>query len=133
MLIRIQGLLHLLYSAVSMIFWRVFMRISYSCPAHLKFGLTVEQWTDLVNMTGDAIDWLDAHEALYDVWMLVAYAATSCALVQVCSMNILFHSMILHFSWLLTDVIYSDYLTIISCKVSHMGSPERCECASQAP
>lgn len=80
---RSAGLLHLLFSSVSMIFWRVFMRISYSCPAHLKFGLTIDQWTGLVQMTGDSIDWLDANEDLYDVWMLVAYAATSCALVQV--------------------------------------------------
>lgn len=60
------------------------MRISYSCPEHLKFNLSIDQWSELVQMTGDAIDWLDANETLYDVWMLVAYAATSCALVQVC-------------------------------------------------
>ena len=77
------GLLHLLYSCVSMMFWRVFMRISYTCPAQLKFGLTVEQWTALVRMTSESIDWLDANERVYDVWLLVAYAATSCALVQV--------------------------------------------------
>ena len=82
-LISALGLLHLLYSCVSMMFWRVFMRISYSCPAHLKFGLTVEEWTNLVQMTAGAIDWLDANERVYDVWLLVAYAATSCALVQV--------------------------------------------------
>ncbi|KAJ7685333.1 fungal-specific transcription factor domain-containing protein [Mycena polygramma] len=76
------GILHLLYTSVCMIFWRVFMRISYSCPAHLKFGLTVEQWSSLVALTGDSIDWLDAHERVYDVWLLVAYAATSCAFVQ---------------------------------------------------
>ncbi|KAH7889628.1 fungal-specific transcription factor domain-containing protein [Phlebopus sp. FC_14] len=76
------GLLHLLYSCVCMIFWRVFMRISYTCPAHLKFGLTVERWSALVQLTGESIDWLDAHEDMYDVWLLVAYAATSCALVQ---------------------------------------------------
>lgn len=66
-----------------MMFWRVFMRISYTCPAHLKFGLTVENWTSLVTMTEESIDWLDAHERTYDVWLLIAYAATSCALVQV--------------------------------------------------
>ncbi|PFH51749.1 hypothetical protein AMATHDRAFT_74779 [Amanita thiersii Skay4041] len=76
------GLLHLLYACVCMMFWRVFMRISYFCPAHLKFGLTVEKWSSLVELTGEAIDWLDAHEKAYDVWLLVAYAATSCALVQ---------------------------------------------------
>ncbi|OBZ69223.1 Acetamidase regulatory protein [Grifola frondosa] len=79
---RNAGLLFLFYSCVNMIFWRVFMRISYSCPAHLKFSLTVEKWTALVKLSGDAIDWLDAHEQMYDVWLLVAYCATSCALVQ---------------------------------------------------
>lgn len=79
----VLGLLHLLYSCVNMLFWRVFMRISYTCPEHLKFALTVEKWTELVQLTGDAIDWLDANEKMYDVWLLVAYCATSCALVQV--------------------------------------------------
>ncbi|KAF9532200.1 fungal-specific transcription factor domain-containing protein [Crepidotus variabilis] len=76
------GLLHLLYSCVCMMFWRVFMRISYSCPAHLKFAMTVEQWSGLVEMTADCIDWLDSHDSLYDIWFLITYAATSCALVQ---------------------------------------------------
>lgn len=79
---RHAGLLHFLYACLCMMFWRVFMRISYSCPTHLKFSLTVEQWSKLVTLTGEAIDWLDAHEEIYDVWLLVAYAATSCALVQ---------------------------------------------------
>ncbi|KAI0748532.1 fungal-specific transcription factor domain-containing protein [Daedaleopsis nitida] len=79
---RSAGLLFMFYTCVNMIFWRVFMRISYSCPAHLKFSLTVEKWTGLVRMSGDAIDWLDANEAVYDVWLLVAYCATSCALIQ---------------------------------------------------
>ncbi|TFK92295.1 hypothetical protein K466DRAFT_573142 [Polyporus arcularius HHB13444] len=79
---RNGGLLFLFYTCVNMIFWRVFMRISYSCPAHLKFSLTVEKWSGLVKMSGDAIDWLDAHETMYDVWLLVAYCATSCALIQ---------------------------------------------------
>lgn len=76
-------MLFLLYTCVLMIFWRVFMRISYSCPEHLKFSLTIESWTNLVELTGNAIDWLDQNDKVYDVWMLVAYAATSCALVQV--------------------------------------------------
>jgi hypothetical protein len=63
------------------------MRISYSCPAHLKFRLTIERWSNLLEMSGDAIDWLDAHERMYDVWLLVAYAATSCALVEVGCMS----------------------------------------------
>ena len=77
-----------------MMFWRVFMRISYTCPAHLKFSLTVEQWTKLMRLTDEAIHWLDAHEEMYDVWLLVAYATTSCALVQVSS--------------LLKDLVFTD-------------------------
>lgn len=73
----------MLYACVNMIFWRVFMRISYTCPTHLKFSLTVEKWTNLTNITGDVIDWLDKHEGMYDVWLVISYAATSCALVQV--------------------------------------------------
>ncbi|KIL61315.1 hypothetical protein M378DRAFT_187599 [Amanita muscaria Koide BX008] len=76
------GLLHLLYSCVSLMFWRVFMRISYTCPEHLKFALTVEKWTQLIELTGESIDWLEANENAYDIWILVPYSATSCALVQ---------------------------------------------------
>ena len=65
------------------------MRISYSCPSHLKFHMTVEHWSGLVQMTGEGIDWLNAHERMYDIWMVVAYAATSAALVQVCASNCL--------------------------------------------
>lgn len=71
------------YVCVNILFWRVFMRISYACPAHLKLALSVEKWTELVQLSRHVIDWLDAHEQLYDVWLLVAYCATSCALVQV--------------------------------------------------
>jgi hypothetical protein len=77
------GLLHLFYSCVCMMFWRVFLRLSYSCPEHLKFSLTVPRWTELVRISRESIDWLDANEQCYDAWMLVAYAASSCALVQV--------------------------------------------------
>ncbi len=61
------------------------MRISYSCPTHLKFSMDVQQWNELVNLTSECIDWLDAHEEVYDIWLIVAYATTSCALVQVLS------------------------------------------------
>ena len=79
------GLLFMLYVCVTMIFWRVFMRISYTCPPHLTFSLTVEKWTNLVKLTGEVIDWLDKHENMYDFWLVTAYSATSCALVQVSS------------------------------------------------
>ena len=106
-----------------MIFWRVFMRISYSCPAHLKFSLTIEGWSNLVQLTGDAIDWLDQNDKLYDVWMLVAYAATSCALVQVR----IFHMRITN---------RAPILCILRCgpvgsTVPHVGTSPRSGCCGE--
>jgi hypothetical protein len=66
-----------------MMFWRVFARIQYTIPAHLNFALSVERWSALTQESAKAIEWLDAHEMLYDSWVFVAYSATSCALVQV--------------------------------------------------
>ncbi|QRV85818.1 Fungal specific transcription factor domain [Ceratobasidium sp. AG-Ba] len=78
------GLLHLFYTCVCMMFWRVFMRISYSCPAHLKFSLTVERMTGLVKMSREIIDWLarDPNERTFDCWFMTGYAATAAALIQ---------------------------------------------------
>ena len=67
-----------------MMFWRVFMRLSYRCPAHLKFSLTVERWTDLVKWSRESIEWLDQHDRVFDSWMFVSYAASGCAFIQVC-------------------------------------------------
>lgn len=99
-------------------FWRVFMRISYSCPAHLKFSLTVEQWTELVNLTGECIDWLDANEQVYDVWLLIAYASTSCALVQV---RYLSPSSSPNCQW---------FINAIFDTVSHLHTPQGRRCPS---
>ncbi|CAE6420960.1 unnamed protein product [Rhizoctonia solani] len=78
------GLLHLYYACVCMMFWRVFMRISYACPAHLKFSLTVERMSDLVRMSRDVIDWLasEENERIFDCCYMVGYAATAAALIQ---------------------------------------------------
>ncbi|KAL0058564.1 hypothetical protein AAF712_014756 [Marasmius tenuissimus] len=78
----LAGLLNLLYVCVLKMFYRLFMRISYSLPPHITFGLTVEGWTNLVIDGNQAIDWLDANERVYDVWLVVAYAAVSCGLIQ---------------------------------------------------
>ncbi|KAF8333946.1 fungal-specific transcription factor domain-containing protein [Cantharellus anzutake] len=76
------GLLHMFYTCVCMMFWRVFARIQYTVPAHLTFSLNVERWSALTRWSGESIDWLDAHEHVYDSWILVAYSIASCALVQ---------------------------------------------------
>lgn len=59
------------------------MRLSYSCPSHLKFSLTVERWTELCQWSRESIEWLDRHETSFDSWLFVAYAASASALIQV--------------------------------------------------
>ncbi|KAL0574331.1 hypothetical protein V5O48_007613, partial [Marasmius crinis-equi] len=78
----LPGLLNLFYVCTLKMFFRLFMRISYSLPPHINFGLTVEDWTKLVIDGNQAIDWLDTNERVYDVWLVVAYAAVSCGLIQ---------------------------------------------------
>ncbi|KAG5645591.1 hypothetical protein DXG03_005729 [Asterophora parasitica] len=46
-------------------------------PEHLKF-----RGPETPRNAAESIDWLDVNDHIYDVWLLVAYAATSCALVQ---------------------------------------------------
>lgn len=77
------GILHIYYTAVNFLFFRVFMRISYQCPAHLQFCLDVETWSALVQWSSEAIDWLDLNDHALDTSFTVSYATTSVALVQV--------------------------------------------------
>jgi hypothetical protein len=77
------GLLHLLYTCVHIAFWRVFLKFNFVAPPHITFGLTSDRWEQVVKMADESIEWLDRHDKLYDVWMLVSYAATSCALAEV--------------------------------------------------
>lgn len=77
------GLIQLCHCCIGLLFWRVFARIQYTMPAHLKFAITVEAWTALTIESAKAIEWLDTHETLYDSWFIVGYSLTSCALVQV--------------------------------------------------
>ncbi|CAO1617112.1 unnamed protein product [Parajaminaea phylloscopi] len=77
------GILHLAFSCIQMLFFRVFMRISYSCPQHLKFSLTIERMTSLIRWSRDSIDWVDKSGALYlDTMQFVSYALVFCATVQ---------------------------------------------------
>ncbi|KAI3600004.1 acetamidase regulatory protein [Moniliophthora roreri] len=104
---RLGGLLNLLYVCVLKMFFRLFMRISYTLPSHITFGLTVERWSNLVIDGNQAIDWLDANERVYDVWLVVAYAAVSCGLIQVG---------ILTFSVWTVNSFYSKYHTYVRRK-----------------
>ncbi|CAO1627091.1 unnamed protein product [Jaminaea pallidilutea] len=77
------GILHLAFSCIQMLFFRVFMRISYSCPQHLKFSLTIERMTSLIRWSRESIDWVEKSGALYlDTMQFVSYALVFCATVQ---------------------------------------------------
>ncbi|CAO1638625.1 unnamed protein product [Sympodiomycopsis kandeliae] len=79
----VAGILHLAHACIQMLFFRVFMRISYSCPKHLKFSLNIERMNDLIRWSRESIDWVDASGAFYvDTMQFVTYALVFCATVQ---------------------------------------------------
>ncbi|KAG8835536.1 hypothetical protein FRC17_002765, partial [Serendipita sp. 399] len=76
------GLLHVLYTCVCMIFWRVFMRISFICPPHLQFALNVAEWNRVIENSRAAIQWFEKHDIYWDSWFATSYSLVSCALCQ---------------------------------------------------
>ncbi|KZO95801.1 hypothetical protein CALVIDRAFT_537784 [Calocera viscosa TUFC12733] len=74
------GILHMMHTCISIIFWRVFMRITYRCPVHIKFSLTVERWTSLVRASKDAVAWFCENTGTYDLWWVVSYNLISISL-----------------------------------------------------
>ncbi|EJU05565.1 hypothetical protein DACRYDRAFT_20007 [Dacryopinax primogenitus] len=75
-----SGILHMMHTCISIIFWRVFMRITYRCPVHIKFSLTVERWTSLVRASKDAVAWFCRNPHTYDLWWVVSYNLISISL-----------------------------------------------------
>lgn len=64
------------------LFWRVFMRITYTCPPHLTFGLETSQWSRLVEWSQECIQWLFQNDDTLDSVFIFPYTATSSALIQ---------------------------------------------------
>ncbi len=60
------GLLHCTWVAANFLFCRVFMRLSYSVPAHLKFSMTMEKWNELIAWSRETIVWLHHNETALD-------------------------------------------------------------------
>ncbi|WWD20732.1 hypothetical protein CI109_105208 [Kwoniella shandongensis] len=79
---HVIGLLHMSYTGVQFLFWRVFMRITYSCPPHLSFVVDIEHWSKLIKWSREALEWLDVNDDALDTVFIFPYAATSCALIQ---------------------------------------------------
>ncbi|KAK0567858.1 hypothetical protein OC844_000059 [Tilletia horrida] len=76
------GILHVAFACLQMLFWRVFLRISYICPTHLKFSLNIERMTLLITWSREAILWVDRNEFYLDTLQLVSYSLVFCATVQ---------------------------------------------------
>ncbi|KAJ1020519.1 hypothetical protein NDA13_005835 [Ustilago tritici] len=76
------GILHVGYACLMMLFFRVFMRISYICPMHLKFSLTIERMSSLIQYSTEAISWVDKNDFYLDTMQIVSYFLVSCATVQ---------------------------------------------------
>lgn len=51
-------MLHILYTAILFLFWRVFLRISYQCPPHLDFTMDLMDWSEVVTLSHDCVRWL---------------------------------------------------------------------------
>ncbi|PWN51875.1 hypothetical protein IE53DRAFT_361230 [Violaceomyces palustris] len=76
------GILHIAFACLMMLFFRVFMRISYVCPTHLTFSLTIERMTSLIQYSTESIDWVDKNDYYLDTMQIVSYSMVFCATVQ---------------------------------------------------
>ncbi|CDW99502.1 hypothetical protein [Sporisorium scitamineum] len=76
------GILHVGFACLMMLFFRVFMRISYICPTHLKFSLTIERMSSLIKYSTEAIAFVDKNDFYLDTMQIVSYCLVSCATVQ---------------------------------------------------
>lgn len=77
-----SGILYVMFASLQMLFFRVFMRISYVCPTHLSFSLTIERMTALIRYSRESIQWVDKHEFYLDTCQMVSYALVFCATTQ---------------------------------------------------
>ncbi|KDN53384.1 hypothetical protein K437DRAFT_69739 [Tilletiaria anomala UBC 951] len=73
------GILHIAHACLQVLFFRVFLRISYVCPTHLKFSMTIERMTQLLTWAKEAIDWVNDHDFYFDTLGLLSYSLVSCA------------------------------------------------------
>ncbi|UZJ54827.1 hypothetical protein CBS101457_004147 [Exobasidium rhododendri] len=76
------GILHVLFACLLHLLFRVFMRISYNCPKHLSFSLTIERMTSLIRYTRESIEWVDLNDFYLDTFQFVSYGLVFCTTVQ---------------------------------------------------
>ncbi|CEH13583.1 hypothetical protein PSEUBRA_SCAF13g01932 [Ceraceosorus bombacis] len=76
------GILHTCFACLQHLFFRVFMRISYSCPQHLSFSLNIERMTAMIKNAREAIEWVDRNEFYLDTLHFLSYSLVFCATIQ---------------------------------------------------
>lgn len=76
------GILHVSFACLMHLLFRVFMRISYNCPTHLSFSLTIERMTKLIKYSREAIEWVDLNDYYLDTLQFVSYGLVFCTTVQ---------------------------------------------------
>ena len=76
------GILHLAHACLQNLFFRVFLRISYVCPTHLKFSMTIERMTMMLTWAKESIDWIGEHPYYFDTLGLISYSVVSCAILM---------------------------------------------------
>lgn len=76
------GILHVSFACLMHLLFRVFMRISYNCPTHLSFSLTIERMTKLIKYSREAIEWVDLNDFYLDTLQFVSYGLVFCTTIQ---------------------------------------------------
>lgn len=76
------GILHVSFACLMHLLFRVFMRISYNCPKHLGFSLTIERMTKLIHYSRESIEWVDLNDFYLDTLQFVSYGLVFCATIQ---------------------------------------------------
>ncbi len=74
-----SGILHVAHACLQVLFFRVFLRISYVCPAHLKFSMTIERMTLMLDWAKESADWIIGQDFYFDTVGLLSYSLVSCA------------------------------------------------------
>lgn len=78
----LSGFMHIGYTAIQFLFWRLFIGVARPPPAHVKLSLDANRWAEMVQWSRSAIEWLNAHDRCLDTYFIFPYSATSCALIQ---------------------------------------------------
>lgn len=102
------------------------MRISYTCE-NLSFAITVEQWSNLVRRSREAIDWIEKHEEVIESWIMGFYAFFICSLIQVRPVQFL--QALVHF----TRPFNSLSLPLAAPSVPHLHPQTRGRAAEHTP